>query len=103
MTRPESHPDYTKWYDCPRCDAGYPDQCCTCRPALTPPERPSSIAAALTQRAEEIHQVSRAFADSVDDALAFLDVMERAYGFDAGKTREALSTAALGVKAWSEP
>lgn len=31
-----------KWYQCAKCDAGYPDQDCTCLPKATAPERPSN-------------------------------------------------------------
>ena len=31
-----------KWYQCARCDAGYPDQGCTCFPKATAPDRPSN-------------------------------------------------------------
>jgi len=27
----EQNEDVTKWYDCPHCDAGYPDQKCICK------------------------------------------------------------------------
>ena len=27
----EQNEDTTKWYDCPHCDAGYPDQACICK------------------------------------------------------------------------
>lgn len=34
-----------KWYQCARCDAGYPDQGCTCFPKATAPDRPSNVSA----------------------------------------------------------
>ena len=72
-----------KWYQCARCDAGYPDQGCTCFPKATAPDRPSNKVPMTATRA----QILAENADPVNNpphynqgAVECIDAIESALG-----------------------
>ena len=94
--------DVMKWADaCESCKGypGCPD--CTCAPALTPPARPSAISIAQAVQAEQERQgLATAACECLDDALVFIELMERHHGFPvfAG---ELTAGATLRIRSWA--
>lgn len=92
----------TDWTEACESCKGYPD-CpdCTCTPALTPPARPSAISIAQAVQAEQERQDLAASAcECLDDALAFIELMEKHHGFPvfAG---ELTADAILRIRSWA--
>jgi len=92
----------TKWADACESCKGYPD-CpnCTCAPALTPPARPSAISIAQAVQAEQERQeLASAACECLDDALAFIELMEKHHSLPvfAG---ELTADAILRIRSWA--